>query len=98
MRQSTQTSRRRFLKGTAATTGLAVGAGAFTGFPFIRAADPVTLRIAGTGVNQFKELADKCKLISASLFNTLRWSRMTSSNGRSPNPARSIFSIRNIGC
>src|SRR5271163_3295247 len=61
MRQNMGTSRRRFLKGTAATGGLALGAGAFTGFPYVRAAEPVTLRIAGTGVNQFKELADKAK-------------------------------------
>src|SRR5712692_6457060 len=60
-RQNTGTSRRRFLRGTAATAGLTLGAGAFTGFSFVRAAEPVTLRIAGTGVNQFKELADKCK-------------------------------------
>ena len=34
---------------------------AIGGFPFVHAAEPVTLRIAGTGVNQFKELAYKCK-------------------------------------
>src|SRR6516164_6483973 len=56
-----RTSRRRFLRGTAATAGWALSAGAITGFPFLRAAEGVTLRIAGTGVNQFKELADKCK-------------------------------------
>lgn len=51
-----QLTRRRVLLGAAATTGLALGRG-----PVVRAADPVTLRIAGTGVNQFKELADKAK-------------------------------------
>src|SRR5271168_1589342 len=61
MRQSVGTSRRRFLRSTAATAGLALGAGALTQFPFVHAAEPVTLRIAGTGVNQFKQLADKCK-------------------------------------
>jgi len=54
-------TRRRILAGAASTAGLAFGAGAITGSPAVHAADPVTLRIAGTGVNQFKELADKCK-------------------------------------
>src|SRR5208282_2807880 len=49
-------TRRRVLLGTAAATGLALGR-----LPAVHAADPVTLRIAGTGVNQFKELADKAK-------------------------------------
>src|ERR1700722_2646563 len=51
-------TRRRVLLGAAATTGVALGT---RGFPAVHAADPVTLRIAGTGVNQFKELADKAK-------------------------------------
>lgn len=51
-----QLTRRRVLLGAAATTGLALGR-----LPVVHAADPVTLRIAGTGVNQFKELADKAK-------------------------------------
>ena len=29
--------------------------------PFVHADEPITLRYAGTGVNAFKELADKCK-------------------------------------
>jgi len=52
-------SRRTVLKGAAA--GLATGTGLITGAPFVHAADPVVLRIAGTGVNQFKQLADKAK-------------------------------------
>lgn len=52
-------SRRTVLKGAAA--GLATGTGMITGAPFVHAADPVVLRIAGTGVNQFKQLADKAK-------------------------------------
>ena len=75
MRQRTGTSRRRFLRGTAATTGVAFGAGAFAGFPFVRAAEAVTLRIAGTGVNQFKELADKCK---ADLGFTVQYTSLVS--------------------
>ena len=55
------TSRRRILAGAASTAGVAIGSSAITGFPFVYAAEPVTLRIAGTGVNQFKELADKAK-------------------------------------
>jgi putative spermidine/putrescine transport system substrate-binding protein len=43
MPQGVVRSRRAFLRGTAATAGLALGAGAITGFPFIRAAEPVTL-------------------------------------------------------
>jgi putative spermidine/putrescine transport system substrate-binding protein len=55
----TAVSRRTVLKGTAAA--LATGAGVITGAPFVHASDPVVLRIAGTGVNQFKQLADKAK-------------------------------------
>jgi putative spermidine/putrescine transport system substrate-binding protein len=43
------------------TAGLALGAYSLGRLPAVLAAEPVTLRIAGTGVNQFKELADKCK-------------------------------------
>jgi putative spermidine/putrescine transport system substrate-binding protein len=50
-------SRRSVLKGAAATAA----ATAVSGFPFVHGADPVTIRIAGTGVNQFKQLADKAK-------------------------------------
>src|SRR6201987_459062 len=70
-----RTSRRRRLKGAAASTGFALGAGTFAGFPFIGAADPVTLRIAGTGLNQFKELADKCK---ADLGFTVQYTSLVS--------------------
>jgi putative spermidine/putrescine transport system substrate-binding protein len=56
MRQQRHLTRRRVLLGAASATGLALGR-----LPAVHAADPVTLRIAGTGVNQFKELADKAK-------------------------------------
>jgi putative spermidine/putrescine transport system substrate-binding protein len=75
MHTKTKTSRRRFLKSTAATAGWAFGAGAITGFPFVHAAEAVTLRIAGTGVNQFKELADKCK---ADLGFTVQYTSLVS--------------------
>src|SRR5580692_12662390 len=75
MRQSVGMSRRRFLKHTASTAGWALGAGALTQFPFVHAAEPVTLRIAGTGVNQFKELADKCK---ADLGFTVQYTSLVS--------------------
>src|SRR6202035_5451713 len=55
------TTRRRLLAGTASAVGVAIGSRAITGFPFVHPAEPVTLRIAGTGANQFKELADKAK-------------------------------------
>jgi putative spermidine/putrescine transport system substrate-binding protein len=54
-------TRRRVLARAASTAGLALGSYALGRFPAVHAADPVTLRIAGTGVNQFKELADKAK-------------------------------------
>jgi putative spermidine/putrescine transport system substrate-binding protein len=54
--QRKRLTRRHVLLGAAATTGFAFGR-----LPAVHAADPVTLRIAGTGVNQFKELADKAK-------------------------------------
>ncbi|WP_089717719.1 twin-arginine translocation signal domain-containing protein [Candidatus Entotheonella palauensis] len=53
-------TRRGFLKTTTAAAGLAAGQG-LIGFPAVHAADPVVLRIAGTGVNQFQQLADKAK-------------------------------------
>jgi putative spermidine/putrescine transport system substrate-binding protein len=54
-------TRRSVLTRAASTAGLALGSYALGRFPAVHAADPVTLRIAGTGVNQFKELADKAK-------------------------------------
>jgi putative spermidine/putrescine transport system substrate-binding protein len=56
MQQRRHLTRRRVLVGAASAAGLALGR-----LPAVHAADPVTLRIAGTGVNQFKELADKAK-------------------------------------
>ncbi len=61
MQQRQHLTRRRILAGAASMAGLASGSGALCGLPAVHAAEPVTLRIAGTGVNQFKELADKCK-------------------------------------
>ncbi len=66
-------SRRSVLKGTAA--GAVAGAGLITGAPFVHASDPITLRIAGTGVNQFKELADKAK---EDLGFTIQYTSLTS--------------------
>jgi len=56
---NTGVSRRAVLK--AAGTAAVVGAASTFPAPFVHAADPITLRIAGTGVNQFKQLADKAK-------------------------------------
>jgi putative spermidine/putrescine transport system substrate-binding protein len=75
MIKRTGTTRRRFLTGTASIGGMAFGAGAITDFPCLRAAEPVTLRIAGTGVNQFRELADKCK---ADLGFTVQYTSLVS--------------------
>jgi putative spermidine/putrescine transport system substrate-binding protein len=56
-------SRRKLLKGAAATAGLAAGSGAFTGFPTIWAQNikNVTLRQFGTGVSNINEIAEQCK-------------------------------------
>lgn len=68
-------SRRKLMKGSAAVAGIAAGSGAITGFPFVHAMEPVTLRIAGTGVNQFKQLADKAK---EDLGFTIQYTSLTS--------------------
>ncbi|HEX3953189.1 MAG TPA: extracellular solute-binding protein [Stellaceae bacterium] len=70
MAQSKGTTRRRVLGGAAI-----FGAGALMRAPYVYAADPVTLRIAGTGVNQFKELADKAK---ADLGFTVQYTSLVS--------------------
>ncbi|WP_102959861.1 ABC transporter substrate-binding protein [Mangrovicella endophytica] len=54
-------SRRTFLKTSAAAGAAAVGSGAVTGFPYVMAQEPVTLRYLGTAVNQSKEIAEKVK-------------------------------------
>jgi putative spermidine/putrescine transport system substrate-binding protein len=69
------TTRRRFMARAASTGGLALGAATIARVPFVHAADPVTLRIAGTGVNQFKELADKAK---AELGFTIQYTSLVS--------------------
>lgn len=61
---TTNPSRRRFLKNSAAiAAGAAVGSGAITGFPSIWAQNikNVTLRQFGTGVSNLNAVADKCK-------------------------------------
>ena len=68
-------SRRQFLKSTGAAAGLALGSGAITGFPYVMAKEPVTLRYLGTAVNQHKEIADKVK---ADLGITLQYIPVTS--------------------
>jgi len=47
-------SRRSLIKGAAAATGAMA-------FPYVRAADPITLRYLGTAVNQDKAIAEKFK-------------------------------------
>ncbi|MGA7800427.1 MAG: PotD/PotF family extracellular solute-binding protein [Gammaproteobacteria bacterium] len=53
-------SRRGFLKSVAVTGG-AIAASGITGFPYVHAAEPVTLRLLGTGVTHYKEIADQAK-------------------------------------
>ena len=50
-------TRRDFIKKTGAATGLAVGSGVITGFPYVHAADPITLRYASTAVTQDTRIA-----------------------------------------
>ncbi len=66
-------SRRDLLRGTA----LAAGGVALSSFPapFVHAGDPITLRYAGTGVNAFKEIADKVK---ADTGITIQYTTLTS--------------------
>lgn len=54
-------SRRQVLKGAAATAGLVAGSGVITGFPNIVIAGEITLRYAGTAVNQHTQIAKKVK-------------------------------------
>ncbi len=54
-------SRRNVLKGAVATAGLAAGSGVITGFPNIVLGDEITLRYAGTAVNQHTQIAKKVK-------------------------------------
>ena len=58
---TTRVTRRTLLRGAAALAGTAIGAPALTGFPYVHAAEPVTLRYLGTAVNQSKEIAQKVK-------------------------------------
>ncbi len=51
----------RFTRRDFLSTSAAAGALTITGAPFVHAQEPVTLRIAGTGVNAFNELAAKAK-------------------------------------
>ena len=53
-------SRRTFLKGAGAAAGLAAGAG-IQGFPYVIAQEEITLRYAGTAVNQHAGIAQKLK-------------------------------------
>jgi putative spermidine/putrescine transport system substrate-binding protein len=86
-------SRRKFLKNSAATAGLALGAGGIPKFCYVRAAEPVTLRIAGTGVNQFKELADKCK---ADLGFTIQYTSLVSDDVRDNFLQHPVFRVEQI--
>ena len=74
-KKSSAPSRRQMLLGTAAVAGAAVGSGLIDGFPSVHAAEDMTIRIAGTGVNQFKQLADKAK---EELGITIQYTSLTS--------------------
>ena len=50
-------TRRDFIKKTGAATGIAVGSGVISGFPYVHAADPITLRYASTAVTQDTRIA-----------------------------------------
>ena len=65
---------RRELLGTVAL-GAAGAAASSLAAPFVHAAEPITLRYAGTGVNAFNEISDKVK---ADLGITLQFTTLTS--------------------
>lgn len=54
-------TRRHLVRGLLSATGIALGQRLITGFPALHAADDMVLHIAGTGVNQFKQIADKAR-------------------------------------
>lgn len=54
-------TRRRFFQGVLRGTGLVLGQRLLAGLPAVHAADDRLLHIAGTGVNQFKQIADKAR-------------------------------------
>ena len=53
--------RRTFLKTSAAAVGTAAAAGSLLAAPAVHAQEAVTLRLAGTGVNAYNEIAQKAK-------------------------------------
>jgi len=57
----TTIDRRSFLKSTAAVAGTAVAARSMLSAPAVHAQEQVTLRLAGTGVNAYNEIAQKAK-------------------------------------
>ena len=66
---------RRELLGTVALGAAGVAAASSLAAPFVHAAEPITLRYAGTGVNAFNEISDKVK---ADLGITLQFTTLTS--------------------
>ena len=58
---SKRLTRRHMLHGTLASAGLALGQRLLTGLPAVHAAEPMLLHIAGTGVNQYQQIATKAK-------------------------------------
>lgn len=65
---------RRDLLRASALTGVAVAASSLPA-PFVHAAEPITIRYAGTGVNAFRELSEKCK---ADTGITIQYTTLTS--------------------
>jgi hypothetical protein len=68
-------TRRRVLQGLLAAAGTLSGSRILRGFPAIHAAEPVVLRIAGTGVNQHQQIADKAR---ADLGLTIQYTSLIS--------------------
>lgn len=58
--KTTGITRRGVIKGAGALAGAAIGSKAITGFPYIMAAEKITLRYLGTAVNQSPDIAKKC--------------------------------------
>ncbi|MDX1557211.1 MAG: extracellular solute-binding protein, partial [Xanthomonadales bacterium] len=57
--KSSKITRREFMRKTGSAAGVALGSGVITGFPYVHAADPITLRYASTAVTQDTRIAEQ---------------------------------------
>ncbi len=57
--KSSKITRRDFMRKTGTAAGVALGSGVISGFPYVHAADPITLRYASTAVTQDTRIAEQ---------------------------------------